>query len=239
MRPPDRAGQGRGCQILVDHGFDADELPVSTDDRDAASTRGDDEPAVAVRNELSDLLRFDDLDGPGGRDHSAPTPSLVVHHLPALCLLHDDLILSGVVRPDWLRRVRERGIIRAHEDLGDHAGDTALDVAGGEFVPQSLREQVADLGLALRPAHVERHRGDDVARLFVLQQDVADLGTVPVRQDDVVAFFQEVGEARARLLDSTALGRRVTATGRQKRIAANGHDELRHATPSRGRPALF
>ena len=114
-----------------------------------------------------------------------------------------------------------------------------MDGTGGEIVAQGLREQVADQGLALRAAHVERHRGDDVARLFVLQQDVADLRTVPVRQDDIVAFFQEVDEARAGLLDSTALGRRVTATGRQKRIAANGHDELRHATPSRGRPALF
>src|SRR2546421_9034612 len=239
VRPPDRAGQGRGCQILVDHGLAADELPVSTDDRDAPATRGDDEPAVAVRNEPTDLLRFDDLDRPGGRDDSAPAPSLVVHHLPAFRFLHDNLVLSGVVRPDWLRRVRERGIIRADEDLGDHAGDTALDPPDGKFVPQGLREQVADLGLALRPAHVERHRGDDVARLFVLQQDVADLRTVTVRQDDVVAFLQEVGEARARLLDSTALGRRVTATGRQNRIAANGHDELRHATPSRGRPHYF
>src|SRR5439155_26127573 len=97
-----------------------------------------------------------DVDGPWRLDHSAPTPSLVVHHLPALRFLHDDLVLSRVVRPDRLRGVRERGILHADEDLGDHAGDTALDAAGGEFVPQGLREQVADLGLALRPAHVKR-----------------------------------------------------------------------------------
>src|SRR5437660_2923109 len=163
VRPPDRTGQGRGCQILVDYGLDADELAVSTDDRDAAATRGDDEPALAVRDSPADLLRFDDLDGPRGGDYTAPTAALVVHHLPALCFLHDDLVLSAVVWTDWLRRVRERGIIRADEDLGDYAGDTTLDAPGGEFVLQGLREQVADLGLAFRPAHVERHRGDDVA----------------------------------------------------------------------------
>src|SRR5712691_3420274 len=78
-----------------------------------------------------------------------------------------------------------------------------------------------------------------MARLFVLQEDVTDLGTIPVRQDDVVAFLQKFGEERAGRLDPTALGRCIAGARRQKRIAANGHDELRHATPSRGRPALF
>jgi hypothetical protein len=89
-----------------------------------------------------------------------------------------------------------------------------VDAPGGEFVPQGLGEQIPNLGLAFRPAHIERHRRHDMARLFVLQEDVTDLGTIPVRQDHIVAFFQKVGEERAGRLDPTPLGRRIAGARR-------------------------
>src|SRR5256886_17000933 len=98
MRPANRSGEGCGGEILVDDRLDPDELAASANDGDAATPRGNDDSAVAVRDQAADLFRCDDLDRPRGRDHAPPTPSLVVHHRPALGLLPADLILQGRVR---------------------------------------------------------------------------------------------------------------------------------------------
>src|SRR2546430_9008591 len=95
------------------------------------------------------------------------------------------------------------------KDLGHDASDLSIDFAGGELVPESLLEEVANQRLALGAAHIERHRGDQVPRLLVLQEDVPHLRAVPVRQDDVMARRDKIREARCRRLDPAALGRRV------------------------------
>src|SRR2546430_1414527 len=84
----------------------------------------------------------------------------------------------------------------------------------GELVPQSLRQEVADQRLALGPADIEGHRRDQVPRLLVLHEDVADLGAAAVRQDDVMAGRDEVREAGCGRLDPASLGRRVRGPAR-------------------------
>jgi hypothetical protein len=239
MGPTDRPGEDRSREVFVDHGFHPDELFPTAYDRDAATARRDDDPALAVCQEPTDLVGLDDLEGSGRGDDPAPPAPLVVHHLPALGLLHDDLVFAGVVWPDRFRRIRECGIVRIDEDLGEDARDPAVEAAGIELIPQGLGHQVADLRLALRAAHVERHGRDQVSGFLVLEEDVPDLRAVPVGQDHLVALLHEIGEADARRLDPTALADHVAGFARgHEGVAANGHDELRHPRPPEN-AALF
>jgi len=103
-----------------------------------------------------------------------------------------------------------------------------------------LLEEVADQRLALGAAHVERHRGDQVPCLLVLEEDVPHLRPVPVRQDDVMARRDEIREARCRHLDPAALGRRVRGFARGlQRVPADRDDELGHPSTLGGSLVLF
>src|SRR5207245_6742956 len=115
-----------------------------------------------------------------------------------------------------------------------------MDLPSGEFVAKGLCKQVADQRLALRAAHVEGHRRDQVPRLLVLQEDVADLGAVAVRQDDVVARRHKVREARCGRLNAASLGRRVRGLTRGlERIPADRDDKLCHPSALDGSLFLF
>src|SRR5207245_10326015 len=120
------------------------------------------------------------------------------------------------------------------------AADAAMNVPGRQPVAQTLRKEVAELGLTFRVADIEGHRRDDVPTLFVLQQNVADLRPVPVGEDEIVARLDDLREARAGGLDPPSLTRGVRGlTGGLQRIAANRDDDLLHRRPPAGRPALF
>src|SRR6266581_2677409 len=229
MLPSERPREDRGREVLVDHRLDADEARAPPDDGDAASTCGDHDAAVAVPDEPRDDVLLDDVQGMRRR-HDAPPPApLVEHHLPAFRALHDDLVLPGVVRPDRLRRIRERRVVGVDEDLRDDARDVTFDASVGELVPERLREQVPDLRLALRAADIEGHRGHEMAGLLVLHEDVADLGPIAVRHDHVVPGLDELRETRRRPLDAPALARRIRgfACG-EERVPADCHDDLLH-----------
>src|SRR6266581_1279693 len=240
MLPSQRPREDRGREVLVDHRLDADEARALPDDGDAASARGDHDAAVAVPDEPRDDVFLDDVQGTRRR-HDAPPPApLVEDHLPALRAFHDDLVLAGVVRPDRLRRIRERRVVGVDEDLRDDAGDVAVDASIRELVPQRLREQVPDLRLALRAAAGEGHRGDEMAALLVLHEDVADLGPVAVRHDEVVARLDELRESRRRQLDAPALARRVRGLARgEECVPANRHDDLLHVRLRAEGPRYF
>ena len=238
--PPYRPREHRGGEILVNYGLYADQLAVPPDDWDASAARRDNDPSVAVAHEPPEDVFLDDVNGPRGGHDAAPAAPFVVHHLPAFRLLDDDLVFPRIVGADRFRRVRESGILRVDEHLGHDADDVALDLAGRELVAQRLRQDVADLRLALRAADVEGHCGDQVAGFLVLQEDVSDLRAVPVRQDDIVARLNKVREPRARRFDPSPLGRRIRGlTCGRERIPANRHNELLHPPPTRGSPALF
>src|SRR6266581_4563647 len=122
-----------------------------------------------------------------------------------------------------------------HDDL-----DLALDASVHELVPQRLREQVPDLRLALRAADVEGHRGHEMAALLVLHEDVADLGPVAVRHDEVVARLDELRESRRRPLDAPPLARRVRGFARrEERVPADRHDDSLHVRLRAEGPRYF
>src|SRR6266540_1270271 len=119
--------------------------------------------------------------------------------------------------------------VAVHEDLRDDARDVAFDAPVRELVPQRLREEVPDLRLALRAADVERHRRNEMTRLLVLHEDVADLGPVAVRDDQVVPRLDELRETRRRPLNAPALARRIRGFARrEERVPTNRHDNLLH-----------
>src|SRR5438093_6244699 len=227
--PSDRLRED-GCRVvLVNYGLDADEFAVLADDRNPTASRGNHDASIAVPDEHADDVLLDDVHRPRGRHDSPPTPALVVRHLPAFRFLDEDLVVPQIIRTDRFRRIREGRIAGVDEDLRHDAGDVPMDLSKGELVAKGLREEVPDQRLALRAAHVEGHRRDQVPRLLVFQEDVADLRAVAVRHDDVMSGRHEVRETGCGRLDPAALGRRVRGLARGlKRVPANRYDKLRH-----------
>src|SRR3990172_2068203 len=227
---PDLPREDSGREVLVHDGLDADESPVRPDDRNPAAPRRDDDRAVLPGEQYLDRVRLDDLQRTRRRDEPAVAAPNIVGEAPALRALHDEFVLARIVRPDGFRRVVEGGIFLIHDDPRDHAHGTLRQAAGFEGIIQGLDEHVPDLRLALRDADVERHCGSQTSRFLVLEQDVAYLRPVPVRQDEIVPEGNELRELRAGRLDASMLARCLCGfSGGEDRIASNRKDDSFHA----------
>ena len=97
--------------------------------------------------------------------------------------------------------------------------------AGGEGGLEGVEQREADRPLRLGAAPVERDRRHDVRGELVLDEEVADLGPVAVRDDDLVAGGDELGEVVARDGDGVELGLgRRAAVGPGHGVAAQRHE---------------
>ena len=178
----DLASEQLARQVLVDDRLDAPErsfLVRHPGRRDPSTAGADDEHAVleqpANRPDLEDPLRR------RRRDDSAKLVSVALEDPP---LLGGQGVGGGIVvdRSDELGRVGERRIVRIDLDHREDRGERDL---GGQQVAELLLDEIADHSLRLGAEDVQGVRLD----LLVggrLQGEEADLGTVAVRQHELV-----------------------------------------------------
>ena len=187
----------------------------------AAAARADDEAARV--DEASDRLELDDLAGLGAGHHAAPAAPRVLAHREALLEHHLPRHALGVEGADRLARVRERHVLGVDRHLGDDADHRGCEPALLQVVGQGLRRHVADLALALGAADVHRHRRHGLRGERVLDQQVAHLRAVAVREHDPPAVLGQLRDAAHRAVDvEQLLLERADLAGLEDGVAAEG-----------------
>ena len=83
--------------------------------------------------------------------------------------------------------------MRRHAGQCQHGGHRPVHPPLVEDVAHRHLEQIADLALALRAAHVERHGCHEPGRFLVLEEDPAHLGSVAVCDHDLPAPLRHFG----------------------------------------------
>ena len=220
----DLLGEKRCHAVLVDHGFDAEQLAV------VAVHGGNPAPAPADHDrplleepahgaDLEDALRQ-------GRGHDAPPRGTVPRHGPAPLLREAMRLLFTVDGADRLVGLRERRVGRIHLDHRQEGRERDLE---GQEIPELLLDEVADHSFGLGAEDVEREvRGVEPA--LGLKGEEADLGAVPVRDDELV--LPREGRERHRCpahVRALPLGRHRFAAAKQG-IPPEGDDDA-HAKP--------
>ncbi len=109
--------------------------------------------------------------------------------------------------------------------------DLALHLTLLELVPEKPREHAPEEALRVRDRHVERERSHLGPRELAAEQDVAHLGTVPVRDDHLprpVGPREERGELAHGLARPRELrGDRARLARAHDRVAAEGDEQGR------------
>ena len=187
--------------------------------------------AVPGPEDRRDVVLLDDLDRPRRGDDPPPPAAGVPHESPSFRPEDDDLLLRRIRGPDRLRRLLERRVRGIDDDLRHDARDGPRGAPCCELVVEGLLEEVPDLGLGFRDAHVQGHRGHAMAGLLVLDQDVPDLGAVPVRYDEREPRLDEVREAGRGLRDVGLHRGQARVLRRGDRVAADGDDSEVHRFP--------
>ena len=198
----------------------------------------------AGRQGVGDRGSLHDLDRLRRRHHAPPAAAGV--------FAHDEPLLDGelpgtrlgVEGPDRLGRRGEGGIALVDHALGQKRGDRRPQAQLDHVVVEALLQHVADLPLGLGAADVHGHGRDELGREVVLDQDVADLGTVAVGEHDAPAVGHEARDAPAALVDvDELLLEGADLAGLQDGVAAQGDDHgagrLRSRRPSFGSTGRF
>ena len=93
-------------------------------------------------------------------------------------------LIRVIERPDRFAEMLEVRVVAIHEHLGDHRSHFALDsLAVKQLVSQPL-DHVAHAALAIRVASVERQARNAPLALLNANQNVADLRSASVGDDD-------------------------------------------------------
>ena len=219
---------GKLCRgkVLVDNGGCAVELSVLADDGDAAAADGDDD-GTGVHERLHGVL-FNDVDGLGRGNDLTVAAACVLDHGVALFLCDAFCRFLVVERADGLRRLLEGGIVLRDEHLRDDGRHILVHPARGKLVADGVLEVVADVALAHGAALRERHVGLDGAGLCGgghTEIDHADLRAVAVRNDDLVAFGDQIDDGLRGLAHQRELLSRRIAQG----VAAESdHNSFTH-----------
>ena len=126
--------------------------------------------------------------------------------------------------------MREGLVLGVDGDLGEHGHHRDLELALAQVVDQRLLEHVADLALAFGAADVHGHRRDGLRGEGVLDQQVADLGAVAVREHDPPAVLDELRDAAHGAVDvDELLLEGADLAGLQDGVAAQGDNDLARA----------
>ena len=225
----DRVGEQSGGEVLVDDRLHPANATVRVTHNGYAAATGSDHD-VSGGDEGEDSPGLQNLQRGGRGDH--PTPALLPSALPHLSVLHQLLGLG--LRPeaaDRLRRVGEARVVLVDPGAGDDGRDHADMTAPGEAPLQGIDDREADRGLGLGTAPVQGHGRDHRRSKLVLDQKVADLGTVPVGDDHLMTGRDETGHGLHRGGDRILLRRwGRAAVGRAHGIAAK-REENPHEIP--------
>ena len=176
--------------------------------------------------EVADRLELDDLAGLGAGHDASPAAARVLAHGEALLEHHLLRLGLGVEGADRLGRVREGLVLGVDGHLGDDGHHGHVQPALAQVVGQRLRRHVADLALAHRAADVHRHRRHRLGRQGVLDQQVADLGAVAVREHDAPAVLDQLRDAAHGAVDvEQLLLEGADLAGLEDGVAAEGDDD--------------
>ncbi len=116
-------------------------------------------------------------------------------------MVHEQLgLLARQEPPDRLGRPAEPRVVAVDEGAGDDGRAATFDAAPGQGRVERVHQHEAEGRLGLGAAPVQRHRGYDGRRDLVLHEQVADLGSVAVRDHHVVALRDQVGDGLHRHL---------------------------------------
>ena len=221
---PSSRGEQRRGEVLVDHRVDAGERAAAPHHGHAAAARADDEGAGL--GEVAHGLELDDLPGLGAGHDAAPAAARVLAHGEALLEHHLPRLGLGVEGADRLGGRGEGLVLGVDGHLGDDGHHRHLELALAQVVGQRLRRHVADLALALGAADVHRHRRHRLGGERVLDQQVADLGAVAVREHDPPAVLDELRDAAHGAVDvEQLLLEGADLAGLEDGVAAEGDDD--------------
>jgi hypothetical protein len=223
----DVASEDRGRGVLVHHALDADQARAVLDHRDAAAPRRDHDDALG--DEASDHGRLDDRVRRRRGDHP-PEPAVGVGLEGPPLLLGEHLRLLLLVEgPDRLRRVAEGRVVGRHARERQDRRHGPLHPPLEEHVADRHLEQVADLPLAQRPAHVERHRVHPLPSRLLLEEDPAHLRAVAVGDDDLPPRRRDVGDPLGGQAGRAVhVLERVLLAATEQRVAAERDDDSVH-----------
>ena len=126
------------------------------------------------------------------------------------------------------------GSVDVDFDLGQDRGHFRRRGRSTQAIADGLLQHEPDRALGLRDADVERLRRDLRRRLLGLHEDVPDLRTVAVDDDQLVAVADDLRQpARGLLRARDLLFLRAAILGTKQRIAAEGDDRQLHQRSSR------
>ena len=191
-QPPGAEGareQRRGA-VLVDHRIDAGEPPAPADNGNPASAARDDDGAVV--GQRPDLLELHHLERRRRRNDAPIAAVCVGDHRPAALALQLLALLTRIEGTDRLCRPVECWIVRCDAHVRQHACSRTRRCGS-----KLGRNQRSDLGLCLRDREPQRQRRRLLGSPLLPKQLVADLRTVPVR-DDETRLVEERRERRDR-----------------------------------------
>ncbi len=148
--------------------------------------------------------------------------------------------------PDELRRIEQRGIIRAYLHLRDDRGDVARRAHAAQRILQRLLNHVSDPAGRSGHEHAERKWSGLATRDLVANQLVPDLRSVAVHHTHVPAVVREIHDGTKALTRVTELiVNGASFAGRSEGIAAqrddrrgNGRRAHRIRTRKLDRPAM-
>jgi hypothetical protein len=218
---PEPAGEECRDTVLVDDRLDAPEAVRRSDDRNASAARRHDQDTV-VEQRTDDRL-LDHLNRIGRR-HDAPiAPRRVLDHLPPVQTRPLLGVAARVERADRLGRVPHGRVVGRHDHLREHRCHLHPKARGLQCVVERLLQQVADLALGRRVAHVQRLTVHLVRRALRAQQRGADLRAVPVRDHQADPVLDEPDDCGSRPAGvGQLLGNRPLLAGADQRVASDG-----------------
>src|SRR6185437_5037801 len=186
---PQARGQQGGGPVLINHRFHSLQCSIAAHYGNAAATHGDNQHAVI--DQIPDNLQFDDINGLGGRNHTAVATGGILHDVPTKGLLALLGVGSRVEGANGLGRVPHGGIIARYHGLSNQAHEGNLQAGSIQFIVQRLAKQVADFPLGGRATDVKRKAGNLVGSALGAQQVGANLGAVTVSDDQAIAVTNQ------------------------------------------------
>ena len=132
-------------------------------------------------------MLFNDIDRFGASDDTTPAASSIFFDRPMILASQSFGYFGGVKLTNRLSGVFESGVVLVDDNLGNNSGYLGFLVVFGESIVNSLGEPITDLTLTHGDGGFERHGWSFFGSGgFFVDEDVADLRTVTMGNDDFV-----------------------------------------------------
>ena len=219
------ARQQAGCAVLVHHAFHAYQAVAFPGHGDASAAAGNHHDARLEK--AANGILFHDAQRKGRCHHAAPSSGLDFHEFPVRPVAPDFRRFGGVIKAsDRFAGVDHIGIAFAHQYLGDDGGRGPPDALAAKQFEQDALNHVPHAALGIGNARVQGKPGDAALAFFGADQDVADLRTVAVGDDDSGVALEKRNEMAQGLRGVfELLGNGSRLSGARNGIAAKSDDE--------------